>query len=134
MGGSVRLFILLSVLALTLPVRFCRAASNHTSSRAARSAAGTLFATEKYTEAIPFLEAALAINPLYSRSWFILGCAYVQVEDWKNAVRCFRRVVAVEDDDAEGWANLASCYLRMGDIGGEASPERQEAGTKCSRD
>ncbi|KAL7414771.1 hypothetical protein BDY24DRAFT_384528 [Mrakia frigida] len=94
-------------------------ASNHTSSRAARSAAGVLFAINSFTEAIPFLEAALAINPLYSRSWFILGCAYVQTEDWKNAVRCFRRVVAVEDDDAEGWNNLASCYLRMGDVGGD---------------
>jgi tetratricopeptide (TPR) repeat protein len=95
--------------------------SNKTSSRAARSIAGTLFATQQFADSIPYFEAALAINPLFSRSWFILGCAYVKSEDWKDAVRCFRRVVAIEEDDAEGWANLASCYLRMGDVGGLVS-------------
>ena len=113
---------------LPLPV------SNHTSSRAARSAAGTLFATDRFTESIPFFEAALAINPLYSRSWFILGCAYVKQEDWKDAVRCFRKVVSVEEEDAEGWNNLASCYLRMGDIGGVENLEKEAKGIELDEE
>lgn len=95
-----------------------RLESNHTSSRAARSIAGIHYTLNEFSASIPFFEAALSINPLYSRSWFVLGCAYVKEENWNEAVKSFRRVVAIEEEDAEGWANLASCYLRMGDIGG----------------
>ncbi|CED83812.1 Uncharacterized conserved protein, contains TPR repeats [Phaffia rhodozyma] len=102
--------------------------SNHTSSRAARSIAAIHYTLDKPKDAIPFFEAALAINPLYSRSWFVLGCAYVKEENWKDAVNAFRRVVSIEEEDAEGWANLASCYLRMGDIGGLDGLKKVAAG------
>lgn len=95
-----------------------RAESKHTSSRAARSLAGYHFARDNYAGAIPFFEAALAINPLFARSWFILGCAYVKQESWPDAVRAFRRCTNIEEEDAEAWNNLASCYLRMPDVGG----------------
>lgn len=98
------------------------AESNQTSSRAARSLAGYHFARDSYTAAIPYFEAALAINPLFARSWFILGCAYVKQESWKDAVRAFRRCTGIDEEDSEAWNNLASCYLRMPDIGGMVRP------------
>jgi tetratricopeptide (TPR) repeat protein len=58
----------------------------------------------------------LAINPLLSRSWFILGCACSKIEDWEEARQAFFRCVAIDDEDAESWNNLASVYLRMAEV------------------
>jgi tetratricopeptide (TPR) repeat protein len=87
--------------------------SGHTSGRATRSLGGLHFASGQYALAIPCLRAAVAINPLLSRSWFILGCACTREEDWEGAREAFTRCVAIDDTDAESWNNLASAYLRL---------------------
>ncbi|KAF7984741.1 hypothetical protein HWV62_11686 [Athelia sp. TMB] len=88
--------------------------SGETSGRAMRSLGGFYFARGKYPEAIKCLRRAVSINPLYSRSWFIMGCAYIRQEDWAGGKECFSRCVAIDDEDGESWNNLASMYLRMG--------------------
>ncbi|EPQ31269.1 uncharacterized protein PFL1_01454 [Pseudozyma flocculosa PF-1] len=65
------------------------------------------------THAARWLRSALKINPLYTRSWFVLGCSYMRLERWKDAATCFRRCTALDEEDGESWNNLASCYLRM---------------------
>ena len=87
--------------------------SGETSGRAMRSLGGYFFAREEYAEAARCLRRAVAINPLYSRSWFILGCACIRLEDWEGAREAFVRCVTIDDEDAESWNNLASVYLRM---------------------
>ena len=87
--------------------------SGETSGRAMRSLGGYFFAREEYAEAARCLRRAVTINPLYSRSWFILGCACIRVEDWDGAREAFARCVTIDDEDAESWNNLASVYLRM---------------------
>jgi tetratricopeptide (TPR) repeat protein len=87
--------------------------SGETSGRAMRSLGGYFFAREEYTEAVRCLRRAVTINPLYTRSWFILGCACIRVEDWDGAREAFARCVTIDDEDAESWNNLASVYLRM---------------------
>ncbi|SPO31000.1 uncharacterized protein UTRI_05364_B [Ustilago trichophora] len=83
------------------------------SARAARSLAGVHFTQQEFSQAAKWLKYALRINPLYTRSWFILGCCYMRLEKWKEAAQCFRRCTALDDEDMESWNNLASCYLRM---------------------
>lgn len=90
--------------------------SRETSGRAMRSLGGYYFARGDYPNTITCLRRAVAINPLLSRSWFILGCAYVRVEDWDGAREAFTRCVTLDDEDGESWNNLASVYLRMGGI------------------
>lgn len=102
--------------------------SNHTSSRAVRSLGGYHFARDEYVEAKGCLEKAVAINPLLSRSWFILGCACLKVEDWEGARHAFSRCVTIDDEDAESWNNLASVYLRMA----EGQPEGEVCTFVCS--
>ncbi|KAJ7880755.1 hypothetical protein B0H14DRAFT_2706538 [Mycena olivaceomarginata] len=63
---------------------------------------------------IPCLKKAVAINPLLSRSWFILGCACMRVEDWAEAKIAFSRCVSIDEEDGESWSNLASMYMRVG--------------------
>ncbi|KZT06475.1 tetratricopeptide repeat domain 27 [Laetiporus sulphureus 93-53] len=91
--------------------------SRESSGRAMRSLGGYYFAGGDYPNTITCLRRAVSINPLLARSWFILGCAYVRVEDWEGARESFARCVSIDDEDAESWSNLASVYLRMGEAG-----------------
>ncbi|KAI0246532.1 TPR-like protein [Lactifluus subvellereus] len=101
------------------------AVSGQTSGRAMRSLGGYFFAREEYAEAARCLRRAVAINPLFSRSWFILGCACVRVEDWEGAREAFARCVTIDDEDAESWNNLASVYLRMDTVPGKTVSQKE---------
>ena len=97
--------------------------SNRTSARAMRSLGGCHFARGEYAEAKDCLKKAVAINPLLSRSWFVLGCACLKIEDWEGARRAFFRCVTIDEEDAESWNNLASVYLRMAEVDQEQPEE-----------
>ncbi|KAG7095651.1 hypothetical protein E1B28_006373 [Marasmius oreades] len=89
--------------------------SNQTSGRAMRSLGGYYFARNEFPQARDCLRKAVKINTLLSRSWFILGCTCMRLEDWEGAKEAFSRCVSIDEDDGESWSNLASIYLRMGD-------------------
>ncbi|SCV71815.1 BQ2448_4509 [Microbotryum intermedium] len=97
--------------------------SGKTSSLAQRSLGATYWAANDYEKARNALRLALAINPLFPRSWFVLGCAEMRLLNWADAQEAFGRCVALEDDDAESWSNLASCHLRRGETEGDDDPE-----------
>ncbi|KAJ7601038.1 hypothetical protein C8J56DRAFT_911911, partial [Mycena floridula] len=103
--------------------------SKQTSGRAMRSLGGYYFARAEYEKAVDCLKKAVAINPLLSRSWFVLGCAGVRLEDWETAKGAFARCVAIDEEDGESWNNLASVYLRMGQKNGHQDEEDDEAGS-----
>ncbi|KAF8437171.1 hypothetical protein L210DRAFT_3406240 [Boletus edulis BED1] len=87
--------------------------SKETSGRAMRSLGGYYFARREYESAVPCLLKAVTINPLLSRPWFILGCAYMRTEKWEGARDAFSRCATIDDEDAESWNNLATIYLRL---------------------
>jgi tetratricopeptide (TPR) repeat protein len=91
--------------------------SDHTSSRAMRSMGSLKFGLGDFEASIPCLQHAVAINPLYARVWFTMGVSYVKLEKWSDARDAFRRLVNVDEEDAEGWNNLAAVYLRIGEEG-----------------
>lgn len=97
--------------------------SRETSGRAMRSLGGYYFARGEFASAVPCLMKSVAINPLLSRQWFVLGCAYTRMENWEGARDAFSRCVAIDDEDAESWNNLATIYLRLD----EASKDVNEA-------
>lgn len=100
--------------------------SKGTSGRAMRSLGGYYFAHGDYPNAVVSLRKAVTINPLLSRSWFILGCAYVREEQWDGAREAFTRCVSIDDEDGESWNNLASVYLRMGEAGQKVQAEEED--------
>jgi tetratricopeptide (TPR) repeat protein len=100
--------------------------SRETSGRAMRSLGGHHFARNEHAEAVRCLRRAVAINPLYTNSWFVLGCACIREEDWEGARESFARCVAIDDDDAESWNNLATVYLRMGYVPGQETAPHGE--------
>ncbi|MCO5565459.1 hypothetical protein L7F22_019132 [Adiantum nelumboides] len=90
--------------------------SSKRSARAARSLGAVAFAASDFGKATIWLRRALKIQPLYARTWFTLGCVYMRLDtisSYIEAARCFRRCTALDDEDAESWNNLASCYLRL---------------------
>ncbi|KAG1833290.1 hypothetical protein F4604DRAFT_1896975 [Suillus subluteus] len=111
------------------------ALSKETSGRAMRSLGGYYFARGEFEKAIPCLQRAVKINPLLSRSWFILGCAYIRLENWEGARDSFSRCVSIDDEDGESWNNLASMYLRLDssqnnsglDVNGEDEPSKAKS-------
>lgn len=102
--------------------------SKFTSSRAQRSLGAVAWAERDYAKARTALRLALAINPLFPRTWFVLGCCEMKLEEWKGAQEAFGRCVALEDDDAESWSNLASCHLRRGEEEGDGDEIDGEEG------
>ncbi|KAL4076375.1 hypothetical protein J3A83DRAFT_4089828 [Scleroderma citrinum] len=91
--------------------------SKETSGRAMRSLGAHYFSRGEFGDAIACLQRAVAINPLMSRTWFVLGCAYIRLEDWEGGRDAFSRCVAIDDEDAESWNNLATTYLRLDEAG-----------------
>jgi len=91
--------------------------SGHTSSRSRRSLGSLHFAGRDYERAVACLRDALQINPLFGRAWFTLGVCLVRLERWAEAKDAFRRQVGVDEDDGEGWNNLAAVYLRLDEEG-----------------
>jgi hypothetical protein len=57
------------------------AVSGETSGRAMCSLGGYFFAREEYADAIRCLRHTVGINLLFTRSWFILGCAFIREKD-----------------------------------------------------
>ena len=87
--------------------------SGHTFSRAMRSEGALYFSAKEYERVVECFRKALEINPLYARTWFTLGVSLVRLERWTEAKDAFQRQVGVDEEDAEGWNNLAAVYLRL---------------------
>lgn len=99
--------------------------SERSSSRSQRSLAALYVSSKDYEKAIPAFQAALAINPLYAQAWFVLGVSFMRLGRWSESRDAFKRDVSVNEDDAEGWNNLAAVYLRINEEGvpeGEKPP------------
>jgi tetratricopeptide (TPR) repeat protein len=80
--------------------------------RAMRSLGRHYFSTQSYQKAAESYEESLKIYPIHGQSWFSLGCCRLQLEEWEDSVRAFRRAVKLDDTDAEAWSNLATALLR----------------------
>ncbi|KAH8830759.1 hypothetical protein DL96DRAFT_1594210 [Flagelloscypha sp. PMI_526] len=81
--------------------------SKESSGRAMRSLGGFHFARGEYKDAIECLEKSVIINPLLTRSWFILGCAHMRLEEWEEAKNAFVRCVTLDE------GRRRDMYLRL---------------------
>ncbi|KAI9497600.1 hypothetical protein BDB00DRAFT_803330 [Zychaea mexicana] len=87
--------------------------SGHRFARAMRSLGAHLYRQQDFDGCIDCYQKALAINPLFEGSWYVLGCAGMQAEQWEVSMRAFQRVVALDNEQAEAWNNLSSIYVQM---------------------
>lgn len=86
--------------------------SGHKFARAMRSLGSFHFSNKQWEKSIQCYENALAINPLFENSWFVMGCAALQVENYETAIRAFSRCTAIDPQNSEAWNNLASVFIK----------------------
>ncbi|KAF9407552.1 hypothetical protein BGZ94_002648 [Podila epigama] len=89
--------------------------SGHHFARAQRSLGAYYFKREQFEEAKTAYQLALKINPLFENSWYILGCAGMQLEDFDTAIEAFTRVVSIDINNGEAWNNLAAIHMHRND-------------------
>ncbi|KAJ2233688.1 hypothetical protein IWW45_003989 [Coemansia sp. RSA 485] len=102
--------------------------------RAMRSLGAYHYEQSQFDKAAECYKKALHLNPLFEKSWFLLGCASLQTEDWKTAVQAFQRVVALDHERGDAWNNLASAYLQMGQGSSERAWYALREATRCNFD
>ncbi|KAJ2852171.1 hypothetical protein IWW36_000551 [Coemansia brasiliensis] len=83
--------------------------------RAMRSLGAYHFDRSEFAECVDCYEKAVHLNPMSERSWYMLGCAAMKLENWSTAAKAFLHVVSIDENNGESWNNLASVYLQMGD-------------------
>lgn len=81
-------------------------------SRAQRSLGKLRFKEQRWADAAGAFCLSLELNPLFPNTWFLLGCAALQLGDDAAALQAFGRVVAQESENAEAWNNLATIHMR----------------------
>ncbi|KAJ2851501.1 hypothetical protein J3B02_003554 [Coemansia erecta] len=102
--------------------------------RAMRSLGAFHYGQSQFEEAAECYKKSLHLNPLFEKSWFLLGCASLQTGGWKTAAHAFQRVVALDHDRGDAWNNLASAYLRMGQGNSERAWYALREATRCNFD
>ncbi|KAJ2608586.1 hypothetical protein H4S08_004394 [Coemansia sp. RSA 1365] len=82
--------------------------------RAMRSLGAYHFGKNEYDASAECYEKAVNLNPLFEKSWYILGCAAMHIGNWQLAIKSFLHVVRIDENNGESWNNLATVYLRLG--------------------
>lgn len=90
--------------------------SNKRLARVQRALGHHYFDKSKLPEAVECFATALEINPMHSNIWFKMGCIQMQLQRFKDAVVTFSRCIGINDDLAEGWANLAAAHQQLGNL------------------
>jgi serine/threonine protein kinase/Tfp pilus assembly protein PilF len=72
------------------------------------------YAYGSYSEAVPEIEKAIALDPNFGPAFNMLGYAYAKTGDYEKAEAAFERYIAANPGDANPIDSLAELYLRMG--------------------
>ncbi|KAI5359036.1 Putative tetratricopeptide repeat protein TTC27/Emw1 [Septoria linicola] len=104
--------------------------SNERYARAQRSIGRHFLAAKDMVRAAEAYSKSLKVNQLNHQSWFALGCALLELAQFKRAVEAFSRCVQLDETDAEAWSNLAAALLRTD----EDNSDAQEPSTSSTAD
>lgn len=63
-------------------------------------------------KAAEYYEKSLEVRMIAPAVWFRLGTINMQLHKWDNALRAFSRVVQLEPEEHEAWANVAAIHMR----------------------
>ena len=108
--------------------------SNKRYARAQRSL-GRLYSSKRdFAQAAEAYSLSLKVNALNQPAWFSLGCAHLEMAQFKDAVGAFSRCVQLDDQDAEAWSNLAAALVRLRSRDPAADADPSGSGGSGERD
>lgn len=67
-----------------------------------------LLGTEKYEEAIIFIDKALGLEPMNLDAYLSKGIAYASLDDYAKAKECFKRAVKIDKKSADAYFQLGN--------------------------
>lgn len=82
--------------------------------KAQRSLGALYYVVGDYKKVRSSLAKAVAINPLFESSWFLLGFASVRLDDYEGGLRSFTRLINLNQDNPEAWKHVANCQVKLG--------------------
>lgn len=85
----------------------------HRNARSMRSLGRALYFKGEFVKSAECYEKALAISRLYPDAWFTLGCTYMRLEDFQQAIYSFGVSISITESNCEAWSNIATCYMRQ---------------------
>jgi ribosomal protein S12 methylthiotransferase accessory factor len=71
---------------------------------------------DRFREAIPLLEKAIALDPGRTDAFNLLGYCHYRLKEHEQAIECFREVLKLNPSSGIDYANIASNYREMGKI------------------
>jgi len=78
------------------------------------SARGAQLASRgQYALAIDYFQEAVDLNPNSIEAWFNLAACREQTGDPFGAMDVYRRILAIHPDDADCYANLGTCSIKL---------------------
>ena len=84
--------------------------------KAQRALGSVYYLISDYAKVRSCLAKAVSINPLFESSWFLLGFASSQLEDYEGALRSFTRLLNLNQDNPEAWKHIANCNVKIGKL------------------
>ncbi len=82
--------------------------------KAQRNLGALYYVIGNYQNVIEALNAAVALNPLFESSWFLIGFSHLQLKDYEQALRAFTRVITLNGDGPDAWTHIAHCHVQLG--------------------
>jgi serine/threonine protein kinase/Flp pilus assembly protein TadD len=83
------------------------------------------FANERYAEAVPEFEKAVALDPNFGPAFNMLGYAHARMGNYDKAESAFKRYVAANPGDPNPVDSLAELFLTMGQLDKAESKYRE---------
>ncbi|XP_954329.1 uncharacterized protein TA20840 [Theileria annulata] len=87
--------------------------SNERCGRAVRSIGVKYYNSGDFEKALEFLEKSIQLNPMNENVQFIVGCCYLKLLKFENAITPFSRVVSINPDNSDAWANISSAHFKV---------------------
>ena len=82
--------------------------------KAQRNLGALYYVIGDYQRVIEALNMAVALNPLFESSWFLIGFSHLQLKDHEQALRAFTRVINLNGDSPDAWTHIAHCHVQLG--------------------
>ena len=78
-------------------------------------AMNAVYNSRDYALAVSSLEAVEAELPGLSKTWYLKGTAYFDMREYDNAIECFNKCIAIDEDNITATYSLAALYDTKGE-------------------